>query len=329
MLSESIVRDLAPTRLDNYRVSRYRGDEVALDLAAFASADRAIVLEMYDLLRELVVVVGDASSRARAEGEMGPVLAFAESRGLSGFAARARQLGALEVDARLSKAIHDIRGGAFTAIMLEIGRGSRATSRRNQSRALFYLARDHMKMMRSVARDLDPEARARDLAFRPHALADLANALRAFPASLGEAAVAVDVDCRAEATIAESCVECGAIDRAAYNLLNNAVRHADRPQIHAALVPIDGNLRVAIANSISESQRRELEPLVAAAGTAGGLFGGFSTTGSGYGLRIVAELVGSAYGLTSPEEVVRGGYCGASVLEDAFVTWFHWPLSGA
>ena len=327
MLSDATVQGLAPLHLENYRGNRYRGEEVALDLAAFATSDRELVVEMYEMLRELVALVG--TDPEPGADEAGPVLALAERRGLGTFIARARLLGASEQDARVGKAIHDIRGGAFTALMLEVGRLSRRPHRKNLSRALFYLARDHMKMMRSVARDLDPEARARDVTFRPHALADLANALRGFPATVGDTPVSVNVTCHVEATIAESCVECGAIDRAAYNLLNNAVRHADRPVIDAALLPVEGNLRVAIANAVSDEQRVALAPLLAALGTPGGLFGGFSTTGSGYGLRIVADLVGSAYGVTSPEQLVRGGYFGAALVDVGFVSWFHWPLSGA
>ena len=57
------------------------------------------------------------------------------------------------------------------------------------------------------------------------------------------------------------------------------------------------------------------------------LFGDFSTTGSGYGLRIVSELVGAAYGIGSVERLVTSGHIGARLVDDRFVAWFHWPLS--
>ncbi len=324
MLSDAVVRGLAPTHLENYRASRYRADDVAIELSRFGAADRALVVEIYEALRELLVVVDPLGG----VDDAAPLLAFAERRDLRGLVFRVRHLGASAGDeATLAEAIHDIRGGGFTAMMLELGRLSRGPYRKNLARSLYYLARDHMKMMRNVARDLDPEARARDLAFRPHSLADLADALRGFPAHVGDRPVVVRVECPAEAAIAESCVECGAIDRAAYNLLNNAARHAHEPAIDAHLVLVEGNLRVAIANPVSEAQRTVLAPELAA--DAGGLFRGFSTTGSGYGLRIVAELVGSAYGVTNPDQLIKGGYFGAALADQLFVSWFHWPLSGA
>ena len=59
------------------------------------------------------------------------------------------------------------------------------------------------------------------------------------------------------------------------------------------------------------------------------LFGTFTTSGSGHGLRIVSELVGRAYGVASVDTLVKDGYVGAKIIEDSFVTWFHWPLAGA
>lgn len=84
---------------------------------------------------------------------------------------------------------------------------------------------------------------------------------------VGEQQVVVNVSCPAGAVIADSCVECAAIDRVAYNFLNDAARYADRPRIALWLV----------------------------------LFGSFTTS----------------------------DYVGAKVVEDGFVGWFHWPLSGA
>jgi len=39
--------------------------------------------------------------------------------------------------------------------------------------------------------------------------------------------------------------------------------------------------------------------------------------------------VSRAYGVASTEALVSDGYVGAKVLDDLFVTWFHWPLAGA
>ena len=90
---------------------------------------------------------------------------------------------------------------------------------------------------------------------------------------------------------------------------------------------LERDLRIAVANSISAAQREVLLQLLAKDPNA--LFGSFTTSGTGYGLRIVSELVGRAYGLASTAALTKGGYVGAKVVEDGFVGWFHWPLSGA
>jgi signal transduction histidine kinase len=212
-------------------------------------------------------------------------------------------------------------------LFVQLARVERIPWRGDLGRALFIAARDQMKMMRNVVADLDPVSRARDLSFLPHSLFDVARAMRDFTGTVAGQRVVVDVDCPADAVIAESCVECSAIDRVAYNLLNNAVRYADGPTIDAWLITLAHDLRVVIANSVSAEQRATVAEVVASG--AAPLFGTFTTSGSGYGLRIVSELVGRAYGVASVDTLVGQGYLGASIVEESFVTWFHWPLSGA
>lgn len=323
-LSLETISQLAPPVLENYRGTRYRADEQAIELATFTPEDRPIVIAVYALLQALEEVV-------RGGGELddpAPLRAFVAQHDIGELVNRVRRLGAQhQDDEHTAEAIHDIRGGALTALFVQLLRLERVPYRNEMARAIFIATRDHMKMMRSVVRDLDPVARERDLAFRPHSLGELARALRDFTATAGTESVSVTVDCAADGIIAESCVECAAIDRVAYNLLNNAARYADRPTITAWLVTLDHDLRVAIANSISEKQRAVVAEQLASDGAS--LFGAFTTSGSGYGLRIVSELVGRAYGVASVETLVKDGYVGAKVIEDTFVTWFHWPLAGA
>lgn len=321
---ETIAR-LAPTPLENYRSSRYRADEQAIDLAALPPDDQPVVVAIYAMLRELTGIVGGEGGL----DDPAPLHAFVARHDIGAFVDRIRRLGATAPDdAHLAEAIHDIRGGALTALVVHLMRLGRAPYRSDMARTLFIAARDHMKMMRSVVRDLDPVARERDLTFRPHSLGELARALREFTASAGDdAQVTVEVACTAEGVIAESCVECAAIDRVAYNLLNNAARYADRPTIDAWLVTMESDLRVAVANSVSDGQRAVVEEQLASSPTS--LFGSFTTSGSGHGLRIVSELVGRAYGVGNIETLTHAGYVGARIVDRQFVTWFHWPLAGA
>lgn len=320
-LSLETIARIAPSPLENCRGTRYRAEEQAIELSALSDEDRPIVVSIYAMLGELEAIV---RSEAGVD-DPAPLHDFVARHEIGELVHRIRRLGA--GSDHLAEAIHDIRGGALSAIVVHLLRLGRVPYRPDMARSIFIATRDHMKMMRNVLRDLDPAARERDLAFRPHSLGDLARALREFTATTGAESVVVDVECTAEGIIAESCVECSAIDRVAYNLLNNAARYANRPSIAAWLMTLDSDLRVAIANSVSDAQRAIVDEQLAT--SAASLFGSFTTSGSGYGLRIVSELVGRAYGIASVETLTKRGYVGAKVVGDTFVTWFHWPLAGA
>ena len=81
-------------------------------------------------------------------------------------------------------------------------------------------------------------------------------------------------------------------------------------------------LRFALVNALSAGDEAHLRGLDLAT-----LFQvGVSTTGSGYGLNVVAEFVANAFGLSSSEEAVAQRYLGAILLKGNFVIWFHWPI---
>ena len=322
-ISLETISKLAPDKLENLRSTRYRADEQGLELSAFGARNVPVIVSLYEFLSELAGIVGgdrDGEDQAR-------LLGFVARHDVGDLLHRLRRLSGDEDGHQLAEALHDIRGGAMTALFLQLSRLDRVPYRPETARALSIYARDHMKMMRNVVRDLDAVARARDLLQVPHSLADLAQALADFTAIVGEREVIVDVSWTAGAVIADSCVECAAVDRVAYNLLNNAVRHADDPRIVSSLLVLERDVRVVVANSISSSQRDVLVESLARDPNA--LFGSFTTSGSGYGLRIVSELVGRAYGIARTDALIRGGYVGAKVVDEGFIGWFHWPLCGA
>lgn len=317
------IAEVAPATFESARTTRYRSEEQAIPLADFGAEQGDVIVLLYEFLRELAAIVGDE----RSSNDPAALTSFLAQRDVNGLLERLRRLRADGRDGRVVDALHDIRGGATTALFATLWKLGRGAYRPEMSRALSIYARDHMKMMRNVVLGLDPAARERDLSAVPHSLDDLTRALRDFTARSGERELLVDVTVVGEAVIADSCVECAAIDRAAYNLLNNAVRYTDDVTVSSSLVVLENDLRVAVANSISASQRTVLSELLAREPTA--LFGSFTTSGSGRGLRIVSELVGRAYGITSTETLMSGGYLGAKVIDDGFVGWFHWPLAGA
>lgn len=303
---------------------RARHRRAAVEASGFSESDRAIVVRIYSMLSELVAVVGGGDELT----DPAELLAFAARPDVSELAVVARQLGAsIRGDDLLAEAVHDIRGGALSAVFLLLTRSGRGPLRSDLARSLALMARDHMKMMRNVAKDLDGPGRVRDLTFRPHSLDELARALREFTATVDDQPVVVEVACKDDRVISESCVECAAIDRVAYNLLNNAVRYTDRPLVRAWLLTLRADLRVVIANSVSEAHRKVVAEQLDR--DRGALFGSFTTSGSGHGLRIVSELVGRAYGVAEVDALTREGYIGAKLADDTFLSWFHWPLAGA
>jgi signal transduction histidine kinase len=323
MLTSDLLAGLAPPKLENQRSLRYRADEQAIELSAFAAEDAGTVSVLYTFL-------GDLEARAASADQDGSAAlqAFVAAQDVGALLHRVRRLGATPAaDPRVATAVHDIRGGALTTLFVHLSSPRRGTTAPDKARAIFLAARDHRKMMRNVVLDLDAAARARDLAYLPHSLGELARALRELSGTVHGAPVVVDVDLERDAIIAESCVEFSAIDRVAYNLLNNAVRHADRPDISVLLRTSDHDLRVTVANAIAAEQRAIVAGALAE--DAASLHGAFTTTGSGHGLRIVSDLVGRAYGIPSTKALVAGGYVGATLVDDLFVSWFHWPLSGA
>lgn len=295
---------------------------MALD--SFPNEDREIIAALYAILCELEGLLG----KEGALDDPAPLVSFVSRHPISDLVHRVQRVGAQSRgDARLAEAVHDIRGGALSAMFVLLARVGRARFETATARAIFIMVRDHMKMMRNLVLDLDAAARERDLSFLPHSLGDLASALREFTASVDGQPVAVEVECSDQRVIAESCVECSAIDRVAYNLMNNAARYTAQPAIHAWLVTSATDLRVVIANSTSVERRAVVAAVLD--DDAASLFGSFTTSGSGYGLRIVSELVSRAYGVARTDTLLQHGYVGARIIEENFVTWFHWPLAGA
>ena len=321
-ISRETVADLARADLVNNRPVRYRAEEQGLALSGFAAADREQIVSLYAMLIELDGIVS-------VEGgldDAAPLTAFSARHGVGDLVYALRRLGAGNHDPRIAEALHDIRGGALTALFVQLSRAARVPYRSDMARGIAIGTRDHLKIMRNVVPELDAPARERDLALRPHSLGELASALREFTATVGSARVVAAVDCPdEEAIIAETCVECAAVDRVAYNLLNNAARYASRPAVDVSLALLERDLRVAVANPVSEEQRLILEERLAS--DPASLFEGFTTSGSGFGLRIVSDLVARAYGVASLRTLTAEGYVGARVVGDTFVSWFHWPLS--
>ena len=125
-------------------------------------------------------------------------------------------------------------------------------------------------------------------------------------------------------------VELAALNRALYNLINNAIYYTSDGYIYVSVMGLPNvqprDVRFVVYNCIGVDHRQTL--LQEYAMDLGALFrGGFTTGGSGLGLRICAECVATQYGLASVDRCIEAGYVGARVYDAYFVSWIHWPAA--
>jgi signal transduction histidine kinase len=318
------LRDLAPLHLPNRRVRRYQGDDLCLSLSQFAPPDQAAIREVYVFLQRLfVALTGPEESRRPA------VVDLLREQSVDRLVGMVTPIGAASYRANpsplMAKTIHDIRGGGLTPLLgqlqfLEVDHDVEAMN------ALFFLTRDHLKIMRNALLGLDDAQRESDLLPKAHSTRMIAEKHHGALLHSHGRSVRVEVICPEHMNISECCVEFGALDRILYNLLNNACRHAATDTLRLALLPVPDmpgeNLRLVLINAVSEADAEYLRRVDLAT-----LFEyGVSTTNSGSGLSVAAQFVGNAFGLDSPKEAVAERYLGARLVENDFAVWFHWPV---
>jgi len=317
--------DLAPIELPNFRVRRYRGDNLCLPISEFLEEDQDRLRKLYTYLQQLLAILeGDHASASISRLEE-----FLKIQTPDSLADLVREFGAASYAARpspnLAKTIHDLRGGGLTPLIgqLQIAQWMRVTEA--TANALYFLSRDHLKIMRNALLGLDDVKREADLLPKAHSTDFIVKKWQGATLRGPRFDVRLQVECLQATAISECCVEFGALDRILYNLINNACRHTAGHTIRLVLFPVpqpDGeNLRFVLTNSVSTADLAHLRTL-----NLGMLFEeGYSTTGSGYGLAIATEFVSHAFGLKNPSQAIEGGYLGAAILDVEFAVWFHWP----
>ena len=323
------------TRVVNHRADRFRGEALTAPLSALAPDDRTIARGLYDWLREIEDLAGalGEGATARAMQLRAYLAAHPVGRQLRAMQEFGRATAAQGEDALLGKVVHDVRGGPLTGLLMMLQLVEAGRVGPEDMLRVHFRVRDHRKIMRGALLELDDPRRDRDRSLKHHDVQLLVEKWSGARVPVerdgGARVVGVRLDPRFDGSVCESCIEFTALDRVLYNLINNALRHARDGGVHVVLsaTPAEApaNLHVAVANRV--------DPAAAAALRArfgddlGGLFlGGFSTTGSGLGLRICADMVGNAFGLDDPEECVDDGYVGALLADGGFGAWFHWPL---
>jgi signal transduction histidine kinase len=322
--SQTDLLGLAPLALDNWRSKRYHGDDLAISLSAFADSDRTTVVKLYEFLRELL---HSLSAEVRDEAR---IMEMLRPEKIDALIDEVRGLGTSSRDAAphplFAKTVHDLRGGGLTPLFGRIESANLDGPSPAVLNAMFFLTRDHLKIMRNALLGLDDAARTRDLEIKIHSTDLIVEKWDGTVFNSGKGEIRLAVHCAESVAISECCVEFGALDRILYNLLNNACRHTAQGTIDLVLMPVPDrggeNLRCVLVNALAPADEAHLRNL-----DLGSLFAaGVSTTGSGYGLSVVAEFVSNAFGLGSPESAVARKYVGVTLREGKFVIWFHWPI---
>jgi signal transduction histidine kinase len=329
-LSSDQLRALAPIQLTNSRTTPYRGETVSVSLHDFAEPDRELARQLYTVLLDLFTLLQRYENQP--ESARSALHAFTEAETWQTSIESIQHLGvatyAQSSSPGVHEVIHDVKGGSLQAVLLNLQLIELGVTAQADPLRLFMLTRDHLKLMRNAAPDLDPERHARDLLPNPHHIRLIIDKWDGALHTAGTATARVRVDCRFDGTISQYCSVFAALDRVLYNLINNAVQHGAGGSVDLVIFALDAeqpcDVRFVVLNQITSEHRARLEEQFD--DQINRLFqGGFSTAGTGLGLRISAEFVADAYGLRNVEACVDGKYVGAALVEDYFVSWVHWP----
>jgi signal transduction histidine kinase len=321
---------LAPLDLPSYRQVRYDGDGMALDIDALTSDDRQIIELLYRQLGDLLKLLrGHRDSPDETLRQLG---VYGASIDWGSLIKQVRSLGSSSEsdDPTRAKVFHDLRGGGFMALSVYLQLIRLGLVQSEDTHRMFNLTRDQLKIMRNSVRGIDPEGLERD---RDHRLHHIDLLLEKWGGGDGHrlqsASAALLVDCHFHGAVSERCLEFSALDRVLYNLVNNATAHSADSRVYISILPLGENpenLRFVIFNQADDQQRDRI--LARFPAGPGRLFsGGFSTSGSGLGMRICADFVCNAYGLPSVDAALAEGHLGAKFLDGHFVAWFHWPVA--
>ena len=337
---------LAPLRLRNHRTTRSCSDNLCIDLAGLAGNDQQILRHLYSVLSEFLGALVDKSTDD--DGKWDAIARWIVRHDLDALIDQVLDLGtasrALGENEARAKAIHDLRGGALSALLGRLQLFERLPHDANQLKVLFVLTRDHLKIMRSALVGLDDPRRSADRRPKSH---DMSLALDKWQDAIigpnwADKPIRLYVDCRVEGALTECCLESAALDRIFYNLVNNASRHSVSNRLDMAIFPVPEspgeNLRFVLSNDVGEADAAALRALVQSDGADGAEKGSglsllalfepeVTSTGSGFGLTVVADFVADAFGLASRQVALRERYVGAVLDGDTFRVWFHWPVA--
>ena len=340
---------LAPPHLSNRCQVRYLGDELCLRLDELAPRDQELLRDLYTKLSALLAVIVDKNTDDPRKWE--DLGRWVEKYDLDKFIDEVRAIGLATYEQQppseiVAKTMHDLRGGALSPLLGRLQLLDVLPRTSKHLNTLFVQTRDHLKIMRNALIGLDEPRRNADRHPKAHAMQLMLDKWQEAVVGLHwrEHPVQLEIDCRYEGALTECCLESAAIDRIFYNLTTNAARYSADGRLEMTIFPVPvppasgENLRFVLSNVVGEKEAAQLRALASsdqadstdrAAGRS--LFTLFepavSSTGSGFGLTVVADFVTAAFGLRDRAEALRERYVGAVLDERTFRLWFHWPVA--
>jgi signal transduction histidine kinase len=306
-----------------------------IPISIFTTSDHERIYRLYNVLGELLTLLQHKWDSP--EEELSAVKAFVQQVQWSSFLQSIQKLGSDTYEqvndrpAALSQVVHDIKGGGFLALSIHLQLLEMGKIQKDGLARLFFLSRDHLKIMRNAIRDLDPSAQENERVQRDHSARLLVEKWDQAIHQMGNTSAEIVLDCRFDGMVSERCLEFSALDRVLYNLINNAARHTTDNKVYFVIFALPEeqprNLRFVVYNRIQEDHQRILQERYG--DNLGDIFrGGFTTGGTGLGLRICADFVNNAYGIGTFEQGLAGKYFGARCINSHFVNWIHWPIVG-
>ena len=323
--------DLAPVELTNYWEGRFTAENERRLLCQFTSADQVLLREVYGTLLELFAKLQGHHLDQDYMRMM--ISTFVDEGKVLKLRRAMHEFGASTIAAGsvrgIERNIHDLRGGAFQALSFRLDLFDPSGSPVGLQ-SIYFLLRDHLKIMRNSVCDLDVDRFAADHAKLDHDVHLLLEKWSGSEFAGGPRPVEVELDCRFEGTLCESCLEFSTLDRIIYNFMNNAAKYSGdaKVQFHILAVPepVPESVRFVFCNTVEESHRQKLQQKFS--DKLDEIFrGGFTTGGHGLGMRICADFCAQAFGISNFDQAREGGYFGAKWIDGQFATWFHWPIA--
>lgn len=312
------------------RPRRYVGDTVVASIHDLAPADVPVVRRIYEFLRSLQRLVQRLDEPRAGVPLLQAELARQDYRELC---EQIRGLGAAlvaeDMPMAVRKVYHDVRGGSLSGLLMHLDLCEADEAEAEDVERVFFLVRDHLKIMRNALPDLDPAGYAVDLSPAEHDTSLLVEKWAGIAYGATDSGrVHIEMACDFRGSVSECCMEFAALDRVMYNLINNASRFASDAVVRVEIFPLaesqETDLRFVVSNLVTPEHRARL--LTDLGDDFSRIFASrYTTDGHGIGLQICTDIVTHGYGLDSPREALREAYLGARLIRDHFVAWFHWP----